>query len=217
MLLMLRTVAPSFVVLVGLLVACGGDDGPDAATGDAATGDAAGDAATTGDAGTGDAGDAAAGDAGEDAAFEDASGGSDGGDAGGGDAGAADGGGDDAGGDAGAADRGPIDCRVDADCSGPAASCNASAPGGICTGCAPGTCGDLECRVGACVRSCATDRDCNAGKRCAATGICVLRRCGPGSPCPDPYVCGSGSCERPLCADGCPAGWACEGSRCVEP
>jgi hypothetical protein len=112
---------------------------------------------------------------------------------------------------------GPVQCRANADCRGPAASCNRQAPGGICLGCGGDSdCGALSCYVGACVRDCTRDSDCNLGMRCGSAGRCITRPC----PCPAPYVCGgSGTCVRPSC-DGstpCPSPLVCSSGICMEP
>lgn len=171
------------------------DSGPDAATPDSGD-DAATDASST-DTSSADAG----GDAGDDAAT---------------DAGA------DAGSDA-RTDTGPVpdagapipvQCRSSEDCSGPSASCNREAPGGICLGCTDGSCpsGTSCSEFATCIRDCDTDDDCGPGWECLGSGRCALVSCGS---CPAPYVCDEGRCKRPPCP--CPTGWTCEADLCMEP
>lgn len=117
---------------------------------------------------------------------------------------------------------GPVQCRVNADCDGPAASCQRNAPGGVCSGCAEGTCpSGTECSdFGSCIRSCETDADCNLGMECLRSGLCGIRACSASEPCPSPYVCGAiGRCARPSCDrdSPCPAPLDCVNRVCVEP
>ena len=115
-------------------------------------------------------------------------------------------------------DPGPVQCRKDEDC-GADLSCNRSAPGGICQGCGASCPGGLSCMIGACVRDCQRDSDCNRGFRCSAQGLCLLRRCSVQEPCPAPYACGdTGLCSRPACDDTtpCPQPLRCDTGRCVE-
>ncbi len=182
------------------------DSGADATTPDSGPGDDAATDASSTDASSADAGGDAGDDAATDAAADDA----------GADAGT------DAGGDAGA-DAGPVpdagapipvQCRSSEDCSGPSASCNREAPGGICLGCTDGSCpsGTSCSEFATCIRDCDTDDDCGPGWQCLGSGRCALVSCGS---CPAPYVCDEGRCKRPPCP--CPAGWTCEADLCMEP
>jgi hypothetical protein len=119
--------------------------------------------------------------------------------------------------------RPPGQCKSNSDCSGPAAECSMSAPGGICMGCGSATdCGnplEFECTgVGSCRAYCTSDEDCPWGLRCTATNTCALISCT--SSCPSPYVCTSGYCRRPACSTTpptCPTGMSCgQGNICVE-
>ncbi len=116
-----------------------------------------------------------------------------------------------------------VQCRTNADCPGQS-TCTTTAPGGVCNGCGssadcPGAtdCGSFA----ACVLSCTTDPDCGGARRCTTAGLCAIRTCSPTTACPAPYVCssatGSGLCQRPACAGGCPAPLTCTGTVCVEP
>jgi hypothetical protein len=118
---------------------------------------------------------------------------------------------------------GPSQCTAMRAC--PAGNfCTNRAPGGVC-GCLPGTeaCpSGTTCDVdlGACIRDCTSDLDCNAGMTCIAlTGRCALRNCDAMAACPAPYICATGRCFRPDCSAGeaCPSGWACDGEYCIEP
>lgn len=117
---------------------------------------------------------------------------------------------------------GPVQCRVSDDCDGPIPSCQRTAPGGVCSGCAEGTCpSGTECSdFGSCIRSCEIDADCNLGMECLDSGLCGIRACSASEPCPSPYVCSaSNRCARPSC-DGdspCPAPLECVSRVCVEP
>ena len=122
------------------------------------------------------------------------------------------------------ASLGPVQCSPGSPCPRGAEFCNQTAPGGVCgcgleSDCPAGTACDTD--FGVCVRDCATASECSAGATCSG-GSCRVRRCSPGSPCPDPYVCSSpssGLCQRPSCAGGamCPAPMRCESAVCVEP
>jgi hypothetical protein len=120
-----------------------------------------------------------------------------------------------------ASTRPPGQCGQDSDCSGPAAYCTMSAPGGICGGCGTASdCGnpfEFECNI-SCRRLCVDDEDCPLGKQCSSTGYCNLISCS--ASCPDPYVCSGGFCRRPQCASAtpqCPTGMSCgQGDYCVE-
>lgn len=109
----------------------------------------------------------------------------------------------------------PVQCRSSADCDGPAASCNREPPGGICLGCADGTCpSDTTCsELGVCIRDCDDDPDCAPGWECLGSGRCaIISGC---DSCPAPYVCSESRCVRPPCP--CPTGWTCESGLCMEP
>ena len=120
-------------------------------------------------------------------------------------------------------DPGPVQCRDSGDCGGASATCNRSAPGGICLGCGNDTdCPDgTECFVASCVRTdCETDLDCNAGFTCSSvTGRCRQNRsCTDDAEC-GPYDCdATGVCVRWACPEGtCPGTFVCVDALCVEP
>ncbi len=142
-----------------------------------------------------------------------------------------------------AADSGPVDsgpssdagpvlprrkgqCLTDAQCAavGAGATCAATAPGGLCNGCA-GSCslpGADQCNFGACNASCAVDGDCPTGLRCNGNGTCVLKSCSTDATCGPLHKCDGGFCRRIPCGAGvtCPAGTTCKatsaGQLCIE-
>lgn len=116
-------------------------------------------------------------------------------------------------------------CKVSADCGNAELSCQSDAVGGTCLGpCA--ACDDIpgpdtySCRVGACVRDCDKDEDCELGRTCSRN-LCVVQRC-TNNVCPTPqFACSApdGICVRASCAQGqsCPAGTTCDRGLCMEP